>query len=301
MYRNLKRPCDPKNYQVKPPSKKSKEDMISWSPALSERGIRPNWTQPSPVIVPPPIKSTPVICRINKQTNYQQSWEKGDLFFYPNQREIPLLISDSMCRDIERYPTALHIIRSGATLSQLANCLFNLVDDIAAAMPFKLWIILVGGGNDLCVGNPAATSTKALVNSVSKVLNDIENFCQHKGMRLTIAHIMPRPREQGEDTPNLKHERLIIAQAYMQLNEKIKARNEQTNETPLVLSRFLEHQPEESKDKKRQITYYRQRAYEETGQQKIRENKFAEDGVHLAGLGIIDIQRAIHKLLTANL
>ena len=80
----------------------------------------------------------------------------------------------------------------------------------------------------------------------------------------------------------------------MAVNDWIKKRDEEEGEIPLILSRFLEYK---NIEKRGQIV--RKRVYE-TGQQKIRESRFAEDGVHLAGQGVLDVQGAIIKLIEAN-
>ena len=269
---------------------------INWTPAWTaeEGNSREGWQCPSPVMVPKPLKLVPVICRINRQNRYKPTWEYEDLFFYPGQTEVPIVLSDSMCRDVERHPTAVHIIRSGATVAQLIRCFKDLYEDISNLLPIKIWVILIGGGNDLCWSNRAARSRDELSNSVIYNLKEFNDFCKDEGIRLTISHVMPRPLEQGKYTPNCSEMRHIIAGAYMAVNDWIKKRDEEEGEIPLILSRFLEYK---NIEKRGQIV--RKRVYE-TGQQKIRESRFAEDGVHLAGQGVLDIQGAIIKLIEAN-
>ena len=266
---------------------------ISWSPGwTSEKGeSRPNWVSPKLVEVPKPLKLVPVHCLINRHTGYQPKWDFADLYFYPKQKYVPLLLSDSMCNDVQRHPVTMHIIRGGATAGQLNRCFMNMHEEIAKRVPFKLWVILVGGGNDLCGANPASSSAERLAKSVTNNFEELDAFCYNKGYRLTISHVMPRPREQGEKTPNPLEVRRNIADALNMVHQWTEWRNEKINEVPLILNRFLEHRDESSG---------RIRRYKKTGQQKIRENRFAADGVHLVGQGVEDIQSAIHQLVEST-
>ena len=143
----------------------------------------------------------------------------------------------------------------------------------------------------MCGANPASSSAERLAKSVTNNFEELDAFCYNKGYRLTISHVMPRPREQGEKTPNPLEVRRNIADALNMVHEWTEWRNDKINEVPLILNRFLEHRDESSG---------RIRRYKKTGQQKIRENRFAADGVHLVGQGVEDIQSAIHQLVEST-
>ena len=203
-----------------------------------------------------------------------------------------------MCKNIDRHPTAIHIIRSGGRAATLVDCLLALIDNIADRLPYKPWIILVGGGNDLCGSDPSPNARDLAIKVIMQ-FKRLESFCIGKGYRLTISHVIPRPLEQGEKTPNPAEVRQKLADAYRLINMWIGDRDKERNETPLVLSRFLEFNREDTTQSTMKRRRIRERTYDATGQQKIRTNRFAQDGVHLAGQGIIAVESAIVGLIEA--
>ena len=271
---------------------------ISWCPAWTGNrdDERKDWRVPVPVIVPRPLKQAPVYCNINRQTSYKPSWEFGDLFFIPDQKEVPILMSDSMCRDLQRHPRAIHVIRSGATTAQIVNCFKSLEKEIQDRLPYKLWVILVAGGNDLCGSNLAGSSSQRLAREVIDPFQEMDDLCENRGYRLTIAHTIPRPREQGNNTRNLPDKRKIIADALGLVHNWIKHRNERKNEKPLKLCKFFEHSSEDERRSAGRKRAARNRAYW-TGQQKIRETRFADDAVHIVGQGISSVESALYELI----
>ena len=112
MSKNLKRLYAPNKPQVEPPSKTTEEATISWSRShvRKRQTIKLDPNSPTPVSVPLPMKSTAV----NKPIT--SSPGEKVIYSYPHQNKIPLLIIDAICCSIENSPTALHIIKSRATL-----------------------------------------------------------------------------------------------------------------------------------------------------------------------------------------
>ena len=120
---------------------------------------------------------------------------------------------------------------------QLVDCFLSLHDSIANALPYRLWVILAGGGNDSCYqGFPIVT--RDLVVKVTNQINRLQTFCHNKGYRLTTSHTMQRPREQGDDTRNSPEMRQSLADAYMLINNWIKKEIQKPGKAPGVIKVF---------------------------------------------------------------
>ena len=106
------------------------------------------WIRTKPVREP--MKGVKVRCML-RGIGHPAKWETGRLHFTPNQKRVPVVISDSMGQDLVRHPTAIQIVREGATVAQMLECLKERLDEIREWCPIKeFWVIFAGGGNNLC-------------------------------------------------------------------------------------------------------------------------------------------------------
>ena len=199
---------------------------------------------------------------------------------------VPLIISDSMLKEVARHPRAIMIVRCGGTTKELVDCVAQQIQELRNWVPAKLWIIYSGGGNDLCAEVAAAHSRDSLTAMVTGHLERLDRLCDANQCLLTLAHVMPRPKEQDTSSRNPLVVRQLLWDSMSSINLWIERRNRGNGSFPLKLSRFLEYGQQGRRGR-----------FYETGQPKIRCTRFREDRVHLRGRGIIDIQDALFNLI----
>ena len=255
---------------------------------VRERDLKLPWEQ-RPAI-PGPLHQVPVKCLIT-QRGSKTVWEKGELHTFPDQELIPVVFSDSLLRDAERYPTTVQISYAGATAGKLVDLIKTLVPELAyPGLAKKFLIVFAAGGNNLCVGK----SPEDLVEEVVGPLRELEEFCQNEGHQLCVAHVIPRPKEMcRRGGGNSLDERRRIVEAYLKVNHWIGLSNEGRGIKSLELSRFFHHGLEHRQGKRNRT---RQRM-ESDGIKcpKIREARYSRDGVHLAPTGLHWVQDELYK------
>ena len=120
----------------------SEQPVISYSEYSGSR--RRSRTPP----VHPPI-NTEVVCTL-KGFGHVPHWEKDRLDFFPGQKYIPLVISDSMAKEVDRHPYGIKVVRHGATVAQLVKLVISIVGEIIERLPIKrVWVVFIAGGNDI--------------------------------------------------------------------------------------------------------------------------------------------------------
>ena len=143
---------------------------------------------------------------------------------------------------------------------------------------------MVAGGNDL------------LARQVIDSFQEMDDLCENRGYRLTIADTIPRPSEESNNPRNLSDKRKIIADALGLVHNWIKHRDERKNEQPLKFCKYFEHSNEDERRSAGKRRAARNRVYW-IGQQKIRETRFADDGVHIVAQGISSVESALYELM----
>lgn len=239
----------------------------------------------------------PVKCIIQgKDKNLQ--WRRGDLHPYPGQTEVPLVVSDSLLKLMENHPTSIQLVRCGATAGQLVDLIIQMIPELSVWQPKKFWVVFVGGGNDLCAGKLSVKSPKNIIEAVLDPMRKLQKFCTEGGHSLTIANLMPRPREMCRGKwENDEEGRQMMLGAYFALNEWIEKENEREGSPPLLLNKFFHHGPELRQRNRR----CRQRKEPGIGCRKIRTGRFRRDGVHLAPKGLELVGGEIYKMLESRM
>ena len=271
--RNLKW-CDGISYSTR-------EEQVPWQPR--------DWCLQ-------PMENVPVRCLVKGHgEKVSVVWEKGDLDFFPGCRRIPVICSDSLLRGMQRHPTAIHIAWGGATAGELAGFLVDvIVPKLLEWTPLaSLWIIFVGGGNNVCMGKVRVGVKEKIVNDIVTPIRKLEGFCETGGHMLSVANLIPRPKEMCDQSVNTLQERMTMVAAYVTINEWIEDQNEQRGAPSLQLNKFF-HYERELKGGARKC---RQRKEAGIGIKKIRIGRFLKDGVHLSPKGMELVEGEILKKL----
>ena len=96
--------------EVPPPT----TETISWS----ERDQNKPWKYTPDCIV---MTKVPVKC-VMAGIGHLPVWEEGDLQIPPGCDVVPVIISDSMLKEVARHPRAIMIVRCGGTTNELVDC-----------------------------------------------------------------------------------------------------------------------------------------------------------------------------------
>ena len=217
---------------------------------------------------------------------HPEVWERGDLYYYPGQLMVPLILSDSMLRDMARLPTAIKMLRGGATMQQLVVCAKAAVEALSVWQVKPVWVILVGGGNNIDSRYPHAEDGQRVFEEIKTSLEDLRDYLSSHGHYLTVSTIIPRPREMSSSSLNSLSLRKILVDTYLRVNEFIEGFNADNNATPLLLHKFLHYEAEMVLEKKRpkerkmyeRKFQWRARMDMLTGMRKIRGGRFQRDG-----------------------
>ena len=285
--------------------------------------------------VHPPM-NTEVVCTL-RGIGHVPHWERDRLDFFPGQKYVPIVISDSMAKDVDRHPYGLKIVRHGATVAQLVKLVTHIVGEIIARLPIKrVWVVFVAGGNDICRSKLRRSSPYEIKDEVKSALVYLAEFCRDNFHKLTVGQIMPRPIEFMDDgSVDFFYTGKTLADLYFGLNNFIKDMNTANGSSQLMLGRYLYHgnrsksAKQSSKRRRDGRGGSRRHTYRDgrskvvegrskgssdvgrrgerrivierrypTGLPKIRKNRFATDGIHLNAKGSEKIKRAVWGLIS---
>lgn len=143
---------------------------------------------------------------------------------------IPIVISDSLAKPLERHPNAIYIVHCGATAAMVRAWAEKYLPGYQRKALLPMWLIVQGGGNDLTAGNlKGGVSADGLAGRVISTWRKLESWCEREGVKLTIANTIPRPHEQDSyKSPNPMHVQEIISRALCTVNTWAERRNEES-------------------------------------------------------------------------
>ena len=109
---------------------------------------------------------------------------------------------------------------------------------------------------------------------------------------LSIAALVPRPKVMCKSHGGSYRDRMLVAGAYFALNKWVREVNEEMGSVLIKLDRFFHHEREYRRGQRRQ------RTDEDLGFNKIREGRFAKDGVHFRGKGLERVEEEMFKVIS---
>ena len=251
----------------------------------------------SPAHTLPEERNFLVRCIISS-VEQKPKWEKGTLSFVPKQEYIPIVISDSLAKPLERHPNAIYIVHCDATAAMVRAWAEKYLPGYQRKAPLPLWLIVQGGGNDLTAGNlKGGVSADSLAGRVISTWRKLESWCEREGVKLTITNTIPRPYEQDSyKSPNPMHVQEIISRALCTVNAWAERRNVENGVAPLVLSKYVEYgdRVRHQMGGKKVVS----RCYRGRQQRRITLSSFTGDMIQLSSKGARVVGNALSKYIS---
>ena len=240
------------------------------------------WVETPPVH--PPLRDflTKIVIKRGRRIE-----ERGDLFFFPNQTCVPIVVMDSMGQRFERPDRAIFLIWHGATLENLCTWIREQLPAIESRVPLPPRIVLMGGGNSLSSRYlPSNPSSDRIADRAIDEIYSMFLWCKDHNTSITISSILPRPADHDKKKSQLSsNDRTTLCRAYVRVNDYIEELNEAHNLPQLPLHRMVS-------------VCGKNRYYPRTRMERIRLSCFfEEDWVHLSDKGTKNVSRALTKYL----
>ena len=247
-----------------------------------------------------PLSGIPVRGVIKGKTNMAR-WEKGDLHFWPGHRTIPVVMMDSNGKGFRRPENSIFMIKHGAKAQDIRKLVEDELPYIQAKLPLPVRLVVAVGGNNLVASQVRVWwSAQQLTDQVTSELENINQWCDARRIKVTFATVLPRPLEQDQHVgKNSEEMRILLAEAFVKTNSWIENRNVGNGSPLLPFARYVEYADRKMNQRKslRTAPTVYQRLYPNTNQRRIRLNFFSSDGVHLNQKGAHLVEKCLHKNL----